>query len=160
MEQHAGAGRIALIAESHVRLTGRALVPPGADVAETLWTSPAVVLAHGIEADPVFFYANRTALDLFELTAQEAIALPSRYSAESVERAERDRLFERVRADGYIDDYAGVRVSRTGKRFHIARATVWTLFDAAGAKHGEAATFAAWTPLAPTNLPGADSAGS
>ena len=149
IETHAGRDRIALIADSHARLTGRALVAGGGDIAAALWSLPAVVLAHGVEDDPVFFYANRAALDLFELSAREAIALPSRYSAEAVERAERMRLFERVRRDGFIDDYAGVRVSQTGRRFHIARATVWTLFDEAGRKYGEAATFDTWTPLPP-----------
>ena len=147
IESHAGAARIALIAASHARLTGRALVAPAGDVAAALWALPAVVLAHGTEDDPVFFYANRAALDRFGLTAAEAIALPSRYSAEPLERAERARLLERVSRDGFIDDYAGVRVAKDGSRFRIARATVWNLVDAAGARHGQAATFADWEAI-------------
>lgn len=149
IENHACTARIALIAASHARLTGRVLVAQDGDVAAALWSLPAVVLAHGTEPDPLFFYANRAALDLFGLTAAEAIALPSRYSAERAERAERLRLLERVSRDGFIDDYAGVRVAKDGSRFRIARATVWNLIDAAGERHGQAATFADWTPVGP-----------
>ena len=49
--------------------------------------------------------------------------------------------------DGYIDDYAGVRVSSRGRRFRITQATVWNLVDAAGVLHGQAATFDRWLRL-------------
>ena len=49
---------------------------------------------------------------------------------------------------GYIDDYTGVRVSRTGKSFRIERATVWNLIDQTGTVMGQAAAFDHWTPLA------------
>jgi hypothetical protein len=63
-------------------------------------------------------------------------------------------LLERVRDHGFIDDYAGVRVSATGRRFRIERAVVWNLLDEAGRLHGQAATFAHWLPL-PGEVPGA-----
>jgi hypothetical protein len=50
---------------------------------------------------------------------------------------------------GFVDDYAGVRISRTGKRFRIEQAIVWNVVDAEGKDHGQAATFAHWTPLPP-----------
>jgi hypothetical protein len=53
-------------------------------------------------------------------------------------------LLDCVRRQGYIDDYAGVRVSATGKRFRIARASVWNLLDASGDSVGQAASFSAW----------------
>jgi len=73
--------------------------------------------------------------------------LPSRYSAEPLAREERARLLARVSRDGFIDDYAGVRISAQGKRFRIAQAVVWNLIDADGRCHGQAATFTDWTPL-------------
>ena len=100
IEPHARPERIALIAESHVRLTGRALVPPGGD----LWSLPAVVVAHGTEPNPVFFYANRAALELFGYPAEEFIRLPSRLSAAPVAREERARLLAEVTATGFIDE--------------------------------------------------------
>ena len=53
----------------------------------------------------------------------------------------------RVSRDGYIDDYRGVRISATGKRFMIEEAVVWNLIDAAGGHHGQAATFSRWQLL-------------
>ena len=53
-------------------------------------------------------------------------------------------LLARVAAHGYIDDYAGVRVSRTGRRFGIEGATVWNLIDGEGRHQGQAATCAVW----------------
>jgi hypothetical protein len=140
----AGAGpRLALIADSYARLTGRPLLAAG----ERLWTAPRVILAHGTQADPVFFYGNRLALELFELTAEALLRTPSRLSAEPLGRDERARLLDRVARQGFIDDYAGVRVSAAGRRFRIERATVWNLLDTGGAVQGQAATFADWTPL-------------
>ena len=72
---------------------------------------------------------------------------PSRFTAETPERAERARLLERVAARGYIDDYTGVRISSTGRRFSISAATVWNLSNAKGRVVGQAATFAKWEPL-------------
>jgi hypothetical protein len=143
---HAG-DRLALIAESHARLTGRPLLGEGPVAAATLWGARLALLAHGTEPDPVFFYANRLALQLFELSPQALLRTPSRLSAEPVERAERARLLEAVSRRGFIDDYAGVRVSASGRRFRIEQATVWTLIDAAGQAHGQAAAFARWTRL-------------
>jgi hypothetical protein len=68
-------------------------------------------------------------------------------SAEPLNREERQRLLDAVSKRGYIDDYAGVRVSRTGRRFQIAAATVWNVMDENGQRHGQAATFERWTPI-------------
>ena len=73
--------------------------------------------------------------------------MPSRLTAEAPDREERARLLARVGTQGYIDDYAGVRVSRTGRRFRIARATVWNLLDDGGNHCGQAASFAHWQRL-------------
>jgi hypothetical protein len=146
LEQHAGP-RLALISTSYARLTGRQLLEPTAELSLALWTAPKVIVAHGTESDPLFFYGNRLALALFELSAADFIQLPSRLSAEPLLREERLRLLERVSRCGYIDDYAGIRISSTGRRFRIEQATVWNLVDARGQLHGQAATFAHWTAL-------------
>lgn len=139
--------RLALIAESYHRLIGRPLVHSAPDVALALWEAPRVIVAHGMQDDPVFFYGNRLALQVFEMDFSAFAQLPSRYSAEPLARDERARLLERVARDGFIDDYAGVRISATGKRFRIVQAEVWNLVDAAGVSHGQAASFAHWQPL-------------
>ena len=134
---------------SHLQLTGRPLFErlPGesdAEVAERLYTAPFVVLAHGAEPDPCFNYANLAAQRLFELTWDEFIGMPSRLSAEAPERSERSRLLARVATHGFIDDYSGVRLSKSGRRFRILRATVWNVSDASGRRIGQAASFSDW----------------
>jgi hypothetical protein len=139
--------RLMLIAESFARLTGQTLADNIGDLAAALWTAPRVILAHGTEPDPLFFYGNRAALDLFEVSAADIVRMPSRLSAEAPLREERMRLLDRVTRDGFIDDYAGIRVSATGRRFRIEQAIVWNLIDDAGTIHGQAATFDRWTRL-------------
>lgn len=141
-----------LLLESHFRLVGRPLlraeVTPS-ERARALYLAPFVVLSHGVEADPIFCYGNQAAQSLFELEWEELVQLPSRLSAEPMNREERQRLLDSVSSRGFIDDYAGVRVSRSGRRFRIEKATVWNVIDAEGNRHGQAATFSSWTPLAP-----------
>jgi hypothetical protein len=143
----AHAHRFALIADSYQRLLGQPLVAAGDDLASALWQAPRVIVAHDTQADPVFFYGNRLALQAFDMDFAAFTQLPSRYSAEPLAREERARLLERVTRDGYIDDYAGIRISAQGRRFRIEQAVVWNLVDADGRCHGQAATFTHWTPL-------------
>jgi hypothetical protein len=135
---------------SYRHWTGRDLVDPGLSAMEqarALYEAPFVVASHGTEADPVFNYANRAALALFETGWTDFIAMPSRLSAEPMERAQRADLLERVRRQGFIDDYNGVRVSATGRRFRIRNATVWNVVDARGAPAGQAVMFRDWEYL-------------
>lgn len=140
--------RLRLIAESYRRLTNLELHrAPAADLPTALWLAPAAIVAHGTEPDPVFFYGNRLALELFGMDFAAFTRLPSRFSAEPLLREERALLLERVARDGFIDDYSGIRIAASGRRFRIERATVWNLVDVAGMRHGQAAVFAQWTPL-------------
>mgnify|MGYP001287987900 CR=1 FL=1 len=135
---------------SYHTLTGRHLIDPALSpdaAAEALFHAPFVVLSHDAAPDPILTYGNRAALDLFALTWEELIRMPSRYTAEAPDRAERARLLAEVAARGFIDNYAGVRIARTGNRFQIARATVWNLTDETGRRCGQAATFREWRSL-------------
>lgn len=134
--------RIALIAASFERLLGRALVEAADDAVQALWNAPLAVVAHGTEADPLFFFASRAALTAFDASLDQFIGMPSRLSAEAPDRAEREALLDQVNVQGFIEDYAGTRVKLTGERFRIEQATVWNLIDEAGARHGQAAVFA------------------
>ena len=82
-----------------------------------------------------------------ETTIVSAHRTPSRLTAEFVHREERARLLDRTKREGFVDDYSGVRITRTSRRFKIERAVVWNLIDAAGTLLGQAATFERWTPL-------------
>lgn len=140
-------GRPALLASSHQRLTGQPLVAARSDLRSALWNADTVIVAHGTEPDPVFFYGNLRALALFEMDWDAFVRLPSRLSAEAPLRDERAQLLERVTRDGCITDYAGVRISATGQRFRIEQAVVWNLIDESGACHGQAAAFDHWERL-------------
>ena len=122
---------------------------------ERLYLSPFVVASHtnpstgsgqGAE-DPILNYGNRQALALWEGTWEEFTAIPSRLTAEPVNQPERARMLEQVAANGFITDYQGIRISRTGRRFLVERATVWNILDDHGTIQGQAATFSQWHPL-------------
>jgi len=106
-----------------------------------LFYAPFAVVSHDTASDPIFNYANLKALELFELSWDDFICLPSRLSAEPVNQAERERLLSQVTANGYIDHYEGVRISSTGKRFKISNAVVWNLTDKNQNYKGQAAWF-------------------
>ena len=117
---------------------------PAPELAAGIFAAPFVLVSHGTEADPILNYGNQAALNLWEMTWEELTRTPSRLTAEALNRAERARLLDAVTRHGYIDDYSGVRISRTGRRFRIARATVWNLLTADGRPCGQAATFDHW----------------
>lgn len=140
------------LARSHERRTGRPLIEgwqelPREKLAETLYHAPFVLVSHGTQADPILNYGNATALNLWEMDWPAFTRTPSRLTAEPPNRDERARLLAQVTARGFIDNYSGIRISSTGKRFRIERATVWNLVDASGAPCGQAATFRDWFPL-------------
>ncbi len=140
-----------LLLDSYARLLGRELIARDGSPqvqAVRLFEAPLVVVAHGCQNDPLLCYANRTALALWEMDLPTLRGTPSRLTAEPVHRDERAKLLERTTRDGYVDDYRGIRISSTGKRFQIERAIVWNLVDEQGKYEGQAATFSEWTPLA------------
>jgi hypothetical protein len=141
-----------LILENYRRLLGRDLVTvtDPARAVEVLFEAPCVVLAAFGEfgTDHLFGYANRAGLQRFETTWDELMGVPSSLSAEPVCREERRRLLDEVGRRGYIENYAGVRISRRGRRFRILQATVFNLLDDEGGYVGQAATFADWEELA------------
>jgi len=137
--------RLRLIVSSYQRLTGKLLIadaPTGIMVQRTaLWNSFRAIVAHGTEDDPIFFYGNRLALQLFGFGFEEFARLPSRLSVEALAQEARVQLLEQVSRQGYVDGYSGVRIAKSGRRFMIANATVWNLLDEYGSYHGQAAVF-------------------
>ncbi len=138
---HAG-----LLCSSYRKLLGADLLPEVSEpqLPEALFEAPFFVASHNTDEDPVLTYGNRTALELFEMDWDQFTSTPSRFTAEAPERAERERLLTTVARQGYIDDYSGIRISSSGRRFRIHRATVWNLLDETGSKIGQAATFSDW----------------
>lgn len=138
-----------LLRESFRRLLGRDLIEPTfspVKAAKEIYDALFVVVSHNTAADPVFNYGNRTAQQLFEMSWQEFTALPSRESAELPNREERAQLLAAVSTQGFIENYAGIRISKSGKRFRIEQAVVWSL-NANGFYLGQAAVCSQWTYL-------------
>jgi len=136
-----------ILARSLKHWTGRDLLPgffPAAELAEKIFHAPFVLVSHGTEADPVLNYGNAAALALWEMSWAELTRTPSRLTAEAPNRAERARLLAAVAQHGFIDDYSGIRISKTGRRFRIAQATVWNLLDEQAQPCGQAAMFSHW----------------
>ncbi len=138
MRKSAG-GRLALIAESFERLAGQPLVTGSDPLEQAMWRANRIILAHGTESDPLFFYGNRAALELFAMDAPDFIGMPSHRSTEPSMREERERMLERLQERGIIHDYRSVRVNAEGRRFEIFATDVWNLVDQLGARHGQAA---------------------
>ncbi|MGA3283649.1 MAG: MEKHLA domain-containing protein [Verrucomicrobiota bacterium] len=137
----------ACLARSLKHWTGRELMPGvvvPAELARAVFEAPFVVVSHGTEADPMLNYGNRAALTLWEMSWEELTHIPSRLTAEAPGREERAQLLGTVTRRGFIDDYSGVRISKTGRRFRISRVTVWNLLTEDGRPCGQAAMFDRW----------------
>ncbi len=134
----------ALLTESHARLVGVPLVPAGCGPTWLYREAPFALVAHNTEADPLFIYANEAAQRCFEYSWSEFVRLRSCLSAEPTERTERQRLLEAVSRKGFVSDYRGLRVAKSGRRFWIEAGTVWQLLDESGTYQGQAAVFRSW----------------
>lgn len=101
----------------------------------------AVVLCHDTSEDPVFVYANRAAVTLWE---RPLVGTPSRLTAPPEARAQRAAA---LASGQVVRGYSGLRESASGRRFRIKDATVWTVTDAHGQIRGQAATFSEVDPV-------------
>lgn len=131
-------------------MTGRNLVDhklSDKDRYRSLFEAPFCVVSHNAGHDPVFNYGNKVALELFEMKWVDFINMPSRLSAEQQIREEREHLLARVTEYGFIEDYKGVRISSSGKRFLVEDSIVWNMIDVNGTYRGQAAVIYKWSKL-------------
>jgi len=139
---------VGYLLRSFHRVVGQALLPPLGDAildAQQLFAAPFVVLSHGIEGDPILNYGNAVALQLWEMTATQFCATPSRLTAEPTLREDRQHVLDTVARQGYITGYAGIRVSASGRRFLIENVVLWNVSDDEGNPLGQAASFDRWS---------------
>ncbi|MGR8934854.1 MAG: MEKHLA domain-containing protein [Gammaproteobacteria bacterium] len=143
------AEQVRLLLDSYRRLVGRPLLElsDNANVGEQVFYGDFALASHDTAADPLFNYANRTALDLFEFSWEELIGMPSRFSAEPGKREEREKLLAEVEAKGFIAGYNGIRIAKSGRRFKINNAVVWNVRDQSDVYRGQAAYFKDWIYL-------------
>ena len=135
------------LVRSFRRWTGRDLLAGNhspEELAAKVYEATFVVVSHGTQRDPVLNYGNRAALALWEMSWDEFTHTPSRLTAEATKREERAKLMEVVTRQGYFENYSGIRVSKTGRRFEISGATIWNLTSETGQFAGQAATFSEW----------------
>lgn len=139
-----------IMLNSFRRFVGRELIERTGDVTEnarSIFEAPFVVVSHATQDDPILNYGNRAALSLWEMDIPTLTSMPSRLTAEPMHRDERAQLMARAAQDGFVDDYRGIRISSSGKRFLIEQAIIWNLVNEDGTRVGQAATFSDWKPL-------------
>lgn len=137
-----------LLTNSFCKMLGHPLIKTDTvNLGKELFETKFALLSHTNAKEPIFNYANLTALELFEFSWDELIKLPSRLSAEPINQIERAKLLEQVTNRGFIDNYQGIRISKTGKRFSVHNAIVWNLIDDHGIYQGQAACFSDWEYL-------------
>ena len=144
---HFHMAHVSIMRKSLKRLTGQDLVSSelnDSDAARFLFEAPFAVVSHNIDIDPMFNYANKKAMKLFEMDWDAITGLPSRMSAEPSNKAERTRLLRQVSEHGYINNYSGIRISSSGKRFQITGAIIWNLLNEDDEPAGQAAMFHRW----------------
>jgi hypothetical protein len=117
------------------------------ETANLLFNADFVIVSHGTQADPILNYGNQKALDLWEMDWQTFTSTPSRYTAEPMERSEREKLLAQAKSQGYISNYRGIRIASTGDRFYINQAIIWNVVDQQGKVWGQAATFSDWQAI-------------
>ena len=134
------------ILRSFERAFGRSLLAGdrGAHAPQELFGADTVVLAHDGSSDPALIYANAAALQLWERSWAEMIGMPSRLTAEPQERAGRARMLATALQQHASEGYTGVRVSKSGRRFQIHNARLWTLWGPGDQPCGQAAAFSNW----------------
>lgn len=114
------------------------------DVAQGLFEAPFVVVSHSMERDPIFNYANRKALELWELSWNDFIQMPSRQSVDKIMREDREHLLVEAVTKGFTRNYMGIRISSSGKRFWIKDTVLWNVLDENKQRCGQAASFSNW----------------
>ena len=143
------AEHIQLLLDSYQHLLNKPLLlaDTALTLAEQVFNGSFALLSHNTDNEPLFNYANRTALDLFELEWQEFVGMPSRLSAEPLLQFQREQLLKEVADKGFIDHYSGVRIAKSGKRFLIKNVVVWNVYDQRQNFYGQAAYFKDWVMM-------------
>ncbi|MBT6843704.1 MAG: MEKHLA domain-containing protein [Candidatus Melainabacteria bacterium] len=131
---------IKLVLTSYQNYTGTTLAKDIND----LYNADFISASHSFYDDNLtrFVFANLKAQELWQMTWDEFLGLESKYSANPNERSERDELLAKVKQEGIIYNYSGMRVSKTGQEFLVKDATVWNVNDSEGKLIGQAVKFA------------------
>lgn len=136
-----------LLINSYRKLVNKDLIPISDNALENsfqLFHAPFILVSHGIEKDPIFNYANEKALKTWEMKWEEFVGLPSRFSVEKVETDDREKLLAEAQVKGYVSNYLGIRITKSGKRFKIIDTILYNLTNEEGNYKGQAAVIPIW----------------
>ncbi|MDB4165703.1 MEKHLA domain-containing protein [Gammaproteobacteria bacterium] len=139
---------VRLLMQSYCALLGRPIID-GVDVpsVQQVCNADFALVSHGTEPDPLFNFGNDLALTLFERSFEDFVQLPSRKSSGQTRDEDRIRLLYEVTRNGFIENYSGVRVSASGRKFEISNAVVWNVVDEHEVYRGQAAKISTWRYL-------------
>lgn len=141
---------VQIILDSYRKFLGKELIQRSGDAlkdSENLFHANFVVFSHNNDPDPLYNYANKKGLQLWEMNWEELLKTPSRTTTEPLLREERERLLQQTVEKGFVSNFEGIRISKTGKKYHIKDITLWNLIDEKGEFRGQAATFSQWERL-------------
>jgi len=136
-----------LLLRSYRRLLNKDLITTSNDILENsfqLFHAPFILVSHGIEKDPIFNYANEKALKTWEMSWEEFVGLPSRFSVEKTETDDREKLLSEAQVKGYVSNYLGIRITKSGRRFKIIDTILYNLTDEGGNYKGQVAVIPKW----------------
>ncbi len=132
-----------LMSQSYRNFTGKVLIE-GHDLASDLYYAPFPLVSHGNQRDPILRYGNLKAQQLWGMSWDELVRMPSRLTAEPEVAQERQRLLDEASNKGYVDNYRGIRISKDGRRFNVDKTILWNVVDSEGTKYGQAAKIGQW----------------
>jgi len=114
---------------------------------KNLFYAPMVVYSHDNQKDPIYNYSSEKGLIVWDMTWDQFRKTPSRTTTEPLLREEREAILRETATKGYMTNYEGIRISRSGKKYKISDITLWNLTDNLGQYCGQAATFSQWQPI-------------
>jgi len=141
------AEHIRMLLASYQRLSGDSLLDAQAEdraLIDQLNEADFALVSHGVEADPLFNYANQKALDLLEMKWDEFTCMESRRVSEVANRGKWEALLKAVNEKNFVDDYDGTWVSKSGVCLMLQSAKGWRIIDENGGLHGQAILFSQW----------------
>ena len=140
---------IQFLLNSFKQFTGEELIErndPESDM-KRIENADFVLVSHNREEDPLLNYGNKAALNLWEMKWQDFVKTPSRKTAEPELRSDRAQMLAIAMEKGYVNNYSGIRITSTGRRFRITKAIIWNVIDANGSPIAQAAFFKNWEYL-------------
>lgn len=133
-----------LLVGSFRRVVGRDLLEKNRGPEWLYGDAPFAVVAHNSEAEPLFVYANATAQRRFGYSWSEFTRLKAKLATGQVKSCEQAQLLDAIDRKGFVTNYRGLQVMKSGGRFRTEDATVWQLKDRHGVSQGQAAMFSKW----------------